>query len=72
METSKSVQCEVVWILIAEGELDASIYQPMRVVYGELCLVWTIGAKAFVKDYKRYQILMTMPVETSPVKPRQP
>ncbi|GFU16816.1 hypothetical protein TNCV_923191 [Trichonephila clavipes] len=39
----------------------------MGSVYGDHCLVRTIGAKVFVKGSKRYQISKTIPVQTSPV-----
>ncbi|GFT74563.1 hypothetical protein TNCV_3033191 [Trichonephila clavipes] len=57
---------------IVEDKLDVGIYQRMGAVYGEHCLVRTIGTNVFVKGGKRYHISMTMPVKTCPLKSRQP
>ncbi|GFT21016.1 hypothetical protein TNCV_2581431 [Trichonephila clavipes] len=71
MDASIWEQCELVWFLNEEAELNAGNYQRMCSVYSENCLVRTIGAKVFVKGSKRYQISKTIPTQMCLVKPRQ-
>ncbi|GFX75530.1 hypothetical protein TNCV_4714371 [Trichonephila clavipes] len=71
MAVSISEQCEVIWFLIGEGELNMDSYQGMGSFYGEYCLVRTTGAKVFVKGGKRYQISITIVAQTFLVKPRK-